>query len=82
MNPKTKEQVTDLALEKLQTGTTTSRDVAQFLLLTGVGNEGSGIPTTDDDGGTILDGLDTGVEKGVGALGEGWEFENTGGTVP
>jgi len=71
-----------LALEQLQTGSTTSRDMAQFLLLSGIGNKSSGISTTNNDGRAILDGFDTSLQKGVGTLGESWELEDTGGTVP
>lgn len=74
--------ITYLALEQLERSTTTSRDVAEFLLLAGVGDDGSGVTTTNNDGRSVLDSLDTGLKEGRRALGESWELEDTSGTVP
>lgn len=43
---------------------------------------GGGISTSDDDGGSVVDGLDTGVKNGLGTLGEVVKLKDTGGSVP
>lgn len=71
-----------LAFQQLQRSTTTSGNVAQFVLLTGLGDKGSSVTTTNNDSGAVLGGLDTGLEKGVGATSKRRELKDTSRAVP
>ena len=71
-----------LALEKLERGTATGRDVRDLVLDLVLGSDGSGVTTADDDDGAGLGGVDSGIEGLLGGVGEGLELEDTGGTVP
>lgn len=56
--------------------------MAQLVLLAGLSNKRSSVTTTNNDSGTVLGGLDTGIKKGVGATGKRGEFKNTSRAVP
>ncbi len=71
-----------LALEQLETRATPSAHMAQFILLSSIGNQCRSISTAYDDCRSVLDCLDAGVEQRVGPLGESREFEDSGRTVP
>lgn len=71
-----------LTLEKLERSTSTGRNVGELVLGAKLLGNSGGITTTNDDGGTVVAGLDTGVENGLGTVGKGVKLENTGGTVP
>jgi hypothetical protein len=71
-----------LALEELERSSTTGGNVAELVLLAGVGNDGSSVATSNNNSRSVLDGLDGSVEKGGGSLGKVGELEDTGGTVP
>jgi hypothetical protein len=67
----------DLALEELETGTSTSGHVRELILGVVLGHDSRGVATAHDDNGTLGGGLNSGVEEGLGASGEVVEFEDT-----
>lgn len=71
-----------LALQQLQTGTATGRDVAQLVLNTVLGRHSRGVTTSDDDGLAILCSGNSAVQDLLGAIGEGLKLEDTGWAVP
>lgn len=56
--------------------------MAELVLNTVLGSDGSRVTTANDDGAAFLGSLDASVEGGLGALGELVELEDTGGAVP
>lgn len=56
--------------------------MAQLVLNTVLGSDCSGVTTTDDDDGTLLGGIDNGVESVLGTLGERLQLEDARRTVP
>ena len=75
------ELFTHLALKQLETGTSTSADMAELVFITIVSNNGRCITSTDDDSGTLLDGLDRCILERLRSSGKCWEFEHTRRTV-
>jgi hypothetical protein len=71
-----------LALQQLQAGTATSRDVAQLVLNTVLGRNGRGVTTSDDDSLSVLCGGNSAVQDRLGSIGEGLELEDTWWAVP
>ena len=56
---------TYLALEQLKTSTTASADVTELVLRAVVRDNGRGITTTNNDGSTLLCGLDSGIKESL-----------------
>lgn len=71
-----------LTLQELEGSTSTSADVGDLALVTELGDDGRGITTTDDDGGTVLNGLLGGSKEVLGTFSKGGELEDTSGAVP
>ena len=65
-----------LALEKLETGTSTCADMAELVLAVVLGDDGSGVTTAYDDGCTIGSSLNGSVEEGLRTLGKLGELED------
>jgi len=72
----------DLALEELQAGSATGRDVAELVLDAVVGGDSGGVTTTDDDDLAGLAGVERGVHSALGAVGELLHLKDARGTVP
>lgn len=68
---------THLALEKLETGTSSRADVAELVFAVVLGDYGSSVTTTDDDGGAVCGRFDSGLEESGGTLGELRELEDS-----
>lgn len=62
-----------LAFEQFERGSAASRHMAKLVLDLVLGSHSCGITTTDDDGLTVLRGVDGGVESGLGTGCEGIE---------
>ena len=73
--------VTHLALEELETGTSTSADVAQLVLRAVLRRNSGGITTANDDCRAILCSLNRRVKECFGALSELGKLEDTRRTV-
>ena len=73
--------VTHLALEELETGTSTSADVAQLVLRAVLRRNSGGITTANDDCRPVLCSLDRGVEECLGSFSKLGELEDTRRTV-
>jgi hypothetical protein len=71
-----------LTLEKLKGSSTSGGDVGQLVLNTILLGDSSGVSSSNDDGGTLLSSLNSGVKSSLSSVGELVELENTGRTVP
>jgi len=71
-----------LALEQLETGTTTGADMTELLFCLVVGNDGSGITTSNDNSGTVGGSLNVGIKERFRARGKVGELKDTSRTVP
>lgn len=71
-----------LTLEQLERGSSTGGNVGQLVLGAVLLGDSGGISTTNDDGSSVVDSLDTSVKNGLGTLGEVVKLKDTGGSVP
>ena len=74
-------RVTHLPLQQLQARTAASGDMAKLVLGVVVGDDGRGIPTSDDDGRTTCGSVNVRVEQVFRTPRESWILEHASRSV-